>query len=244
MANPVSINPLANINILDSIGTFGSIALVIGIAIVIMVLLAGFLFLMIIRKQYWINIHVFRLIGNIPTRVATYKAKEVPFGLAGDKLWRVAPQGMFSLPFKIIKWLPVGKIQSAPREWWYWIRSDGEWINFDLQDIDEISKKAGVRFVQEDMRLQRLATERLLEQRLMDKSFWEKWKDTIMLIIFFLVIAVCMVLLFYQWGKLLDKTLPLVEAITKSLNIVTNTCGQEFMNRTSQAGASGLVPVG
>ena len=58
---------------------------------------------------------------------------------------------------------------------WYYIREDGEWINFKQINIDEESRKMNVKFVQEDMRLQRLATERILEQRLLNKSFWEKY---------------------------------------------------------------------
>ena len=143
--------------------------------------------------------------GGVPQRVATYSAREVSFGMAGDRLWKVAPLGMFK--FRTIKWIPVGKLQSAPRLFKYWIREDGEWINYQDKDIDEISKKMGVRFVQEDMRLQRLATERLLEQRMLDKTWWQKWESTIMTIMMFLVVAICMVIMFYQFGKIQEQQL-------------------------------------
>jgi uncharacterized protein YoxC len=57
-----------------------------------------------------------------------------------------------------------------------------------------------------------------------------------MTIIFFLVIAVCMVIIFYQWGKLLDKMTPAMDKLSKSLDIVTRTC---FVNET---GGTGLIP--
>jgi hypothetical protein len=238
MATPdlAGLNPLGKINLGGSLGTFASILLVFFISIVVLGLIAGIIYMNSVKKKFWIKIHVFRLVGNVPTRVAIYVAKEVNFGMAGDKLWKVAPNKALGMMFSTIKWIPVGKLQTARNEFWYWIREDGEWINFIQSDIDEISKKAGVHFVKEDMRLQRLATERLLEQRLMNKSFWDKWGNTIMTIIFFLVIAVCMVIIFYQWGKLLDKMTPAMDKLSKSLDIVTRTC---FVNET---GGTGLIP--
>jgi len=238
-----SINPFANIGGMGSIGTYGSIALIITIAVVIIGLIGGLIYWRSVKKSYWIRIHVFRLIGNIPTRVAIYSAREVPFGMAGDKLWKVAPNGMFKFP--VVKWLPVGKIQTAPREFWYYIREDQEWINFTLADLNDIQRKAGVRFVQEDMRLQRLATERLLEQRLMNKTFWEKWGTTIMLIIVFLVVAICMVVIFYQFGKLMEKFSAVEQTQLETAKILLRTFGDNYINtalNSTYAGGSGLIP--
>ena len=62
--DPVSlsaINPLANVNLGSSMGTLGSIALVIGISIVILGLGALLVYWRITKKAYWINIEVSRL---------------------------------------------------------------------------------------------------------------------------------------------------------------------------------------
>jgi hypothetical protein len=77
----------------------------------------------------------------------------------------------------------------------------------------------------------------------MQKTFWEKWGNVIMTIIFFLVTAVCMVIIFYQWSKLIDKMIPLVDALTKSLAIVEKTC-PAFTNITVGGGTTptGLIP--
>jgi hypothetical protein len=239
-----SVNPLSGIGggILG-LGSMGTILLVIAISVVIIGLIAGIVYWYFVKKAYWIKIHVFRLIGNIPTRTAIYSAKEVPFGMAGDKLWRVASSGMWKI--RAIKWLPVGKIQSAPREFWYYIRDDQEWINFQMSDLNEISKKAGARFVQEDMRLQRLATERLLEQRLLQKSFWEQYGAMVMTIILFLVMAVCMVIMFYQFSKFLDKTGEVQSVQLETSRILYATFGDRYqlVNGTISSGGTGLIPV-
>jgi len=243
MPSASSLNPFANIGVGGSIGTYGQIALIITIAVVVLGLVGLLVYWRIVKKSYWIKIHVFRLIGNIPTRVAVYSAREIPFGMAGDKLWKVAPSGMFK--FNTIKWLPVGKIQTAPREFWYYIREDQEWINFSLDDLNDIQKKAGIRFVQEDMRLQRLATERLLEQRLMKKDFWEKWGATIMLVTLFLVMAICMVIIFYQFGQLLEMFTNVEATQLETSKILYKTFGDSYINgalNSTFGGNQGLVP--
>ena len=219
MADPITsqlsgMNPFTNFNI--GIGTFGNIALILLVTIMIMALIGLLVFFFAVKKSYSIRIPVYKLIGNTPTRVNTFFAKEVPFGMAGDKLWRIAPKG-FAMPFKIIKWLPVGKYQSAPNEFSYWIRQDGEWINFSFTNIDEKSGNMGIKFVQEDMRLQRLATEKLLEQRLLNKGFWEKYGLIIGYVFFFLVITICMIIIFYQFSKIIEKLSGLVGVLVTAL---------------------------
>lgn len=243
MVEVSDLNPFANVNLGGSLGSFGSILLVIVIAVVIIALIGLLIYWRTVKKKYWITIEVSRLIGGRAMRVATYCAREVPFGMAGDKLWRVCGLGMFA-KFNVIKWLPVGKIQSAPRVWKYWIREDGEWINYGDENLDELSKKMNVRFVQEDMRLQRLATERLLEQRLLNKSFWEKWGATIMMIILFLVLAICMVIIFYQFSKLLDKFAQVESTQLETARILYRVFGENYGSNFTGGGNSGLVPVG
>jgi len=242
MPDASSLNPFANINLGASTGSLGAIAVIIVIAVIIIGLIGFLIYWRSVKKAYWIKVHVFRLIGNVPTRVAIYDAREVPFGMAGDKLWKVAPSGMFK--FKVIKWLPCGKIQTAPREFWYYIREDGEWINFSLKDLNEMQRLAGVRFVSEDMRLQRLATERLLEQRLMNKTFWEKYGTIIMTVIFFLVISVCMVIIFYQFGKIQDQQLENEKVQFETAKILLRVFGDNYINNAlnSSGGSGSLIP--
>jgi len=246
MADPVtfaSVNPISSVNLGGSMSSMGSTLLVVAIAVVILALVGGLIYWRTVKKAYWISIQVSRLIGGKPQLVAIYSAREVPFGMAGDKLWRVASSGMWKI--KTIKWLPCGKLQSAPRMWKYWIREDGEWINYQDDNIDEISKKMGVRFVQEDMRLQRLATERLLEQRLMNKTFWEKYGTIIMTIIVFLVVAVCMVIQFYQFSKLLDKFAQVEQLQFETAKILYKTFGENYINSAinGTGGTQGLIPI-
>lgn len=241
MASPLSsLNPLNGVNL----GT-GNTWLWIGIIVVMGILIIGGIGALVlinwVKKQYYIKIRVSRLVGNVPTEIATFSARVIGFGRAGDVLWRVAPAGI--MKFKTIKWLPSGKLQSSPNLFKYWIREDGEWINYIDSNLDEISKTMGVKFVQEDMRLQRLATDRLLEQRLMEQSFWQKYKEAIFLLIFFLVFAVAIAIVLFQLSGLIDKISPLAPQISSAVKQLTdsNTMLQKYCHINTTTGGQ-LIP--
>lgn len=212
------LNPFSNFNFGWG-GVTGTVALfIIGVLI-----LAGIVVLIILwkrKKQYWIKIPLFRVVGNVPTKVKTYKAKVFPIGKAGDRLWYVS---------KAKKFIAPATLQSAPNEFWHWEREDGEWINFTLGNLDEVMKKAGVKYIHQDMRSQRIATANLLEQRLMKKGFLEKWGVVIGYVIFFLVITVAVVINLYMMGKVIQQMNPLVKMLTEAL-------------AESEGGNKGIVP--
>jgi len=163
------------------------------IIIVIFGLVGWIIYWQITKKQYYIKIPLYKLVGNIPTRVGTYSCKIFPIGKAGDSLW-------FCKGIK--KFIPPATLQSAPNEFWHWEREDGEWINFTMSDLDVIQKKAGAKYIHQDMRSQRIATNNILEQRLINKGFWEKYKDMIVHLIFYVVVMVCMIVIFWQWSDI------------------------------------------
>ena len=204
-------------------GSVGTIALVIVIAIVLVILIAVSVLLVMRKRTYIYSIHIWKTIGNTPTRVGVYRAKMIPIGRAGDQLLYVG---------KLKKYLPPPTIQSASNEYWFYIREDGEFINFGMEDLDAVSKKAGVKFIHQDMRMQRLATDRLLEQRLMQKSFWEKWGDMIGMAILYIVIAVALTIFLFQYGKIVTQTGALLET------------AHRYMLESQGKGESGqLVPI-
>jgi uncharacterized membrane protein len=94
------------------------------------------------------------------------------------------------------------------------------------------------------MRLQRLATERLLEQRLLNKTFWEKWGTTIMMIVVFLVISICMVIIFYQFGKVVDKQAQNEAVQLEITKILYKAFGDRYIENAinSTGGTEGLIP--
>ncbi len=156
------------------------------------------LYFYLMNKQLKYTIPLYKMIGGKPMEIATYKAKDFKIGYAGDKLWFVP---------KAKKYIMAGTIQSGKSKFLHFEREDGEWVNFGLEDIDKAMKTAGARYIQSDMRAGRIAISNILEARFKGKeSFWEKYGSMITQTIFYLIVSVSMVIIFYQWGGIIDRT--------------------------------------
>ena len=200
-----SANPFGKFNI--SAGFIGNALILFVICIAILGGIGWLIWWRISSKAFYIKIPLYRLVGNVPTRVASYRAKKFAIGKAGDYLWYVKG---------IKKFIAPATIQSAPNEFWHWEREDGEWINFALSDLDVSQKKAGIKYIHQDMRSQRIATANILEQRLINKGFWDKYKDMIVHLLFYMIVMICMVVIFWQWSDITDKVGGLVSTLIQA----------------------------
>lgn len=203
------LNPIGSV----SMGNVGTVLLVFFVAILILGGIGALIIMHFRKKQFKYKIPLTKKVGNKTIKVATYFAKDFPIGKAGDKLWFVKG---------VKKYISPATLQTAPNEYTHHEREDGEWVNVEYPDVDEQMKALKVKFLHQDMRANRLATDRLLEQRLMKKGFWEKWGVVIGYVIFFLVITVSMVIIFYQWSGVITQFSEIVskmDAIIEKQNV-------------------------
>jgi small-conductance mechanosensitive channel len=204
-----------------NLGAIGNVLLIFFIAILIFGLLGVGIFMYINNKKYKYKVPLLRTVGNSVIRVGTYKAKDYKIGNAGDKLWYVRG---------VKKYIPPATVQTAPNEYTHFEREDGEWINIGLPNIDERLKELGVKYVHQDMRANRIAISNLLEQRFTKKSFWDKYGNMIMNVVFYLVVAIAMVIIFYQWSGIVDKTGALIGQI------------QQLMEEANSNNPNAIIP--
>ncbi len=203
MVDFAELNPLKNFDI--GIGVIGSALLVLFIAVLIICLIGVIIFLYLNKRKYKYKIPLTKKVGERTVKVKTFLAKDFPIGRAGDKLWFVKG---------IKKYIMPATLQSGANEFTHHEREDGEWINVEYPDVDLHMKQMGVKFVQQDMRSNRIAISDILEQRFKDqKTFWEKWGNMIMQLIFYLVVTMMMIVIFYQWSDIVDKTSILVDQL-------------------------------
>ena len=67
-------------------------------------------------------------------------------------------------------------------------------------------KIAKVKYLQQDMRSQRIAISNILDQRFANKqTWWDKYGNLVTYTIFYLVVAISMVVIFYQWSNIAEK---------------------------------------
>jgi len=142
------------------------------------------------NKKFNKTIRAFQKVGSDVALIITCKGMFQRVGNAGD-FWLVLKGGLK-------KTLPRPRKQMAPNEFWYFIRDDGEWVNFSLKDFDAEMRKAGAYFVDEDMRLQRLGIQKNLQERFQKISFWDKYGGMIMNLMYMVVTVVLLVVLFKE----------------------------------------------
>ena len=129
MVEVSDINPVSGLDM----GSMGMVLLIFFLAVLIMGLIGLGIWMYLARKQLKYTLPLYKRIGNKVIRVAIYKAKDFKIGRAGDKLWYVP---------KVKKYIGCGILQTAPNEYTYFEREDGEWINIEMPDVDEQMKKA------------------------------------------------------------------------------------------------------
>jgi len=104
----------------------------------------------------------------------------------------------------------------------HWEREDGEWINFVMGDLDKSQKQAGVKYIVQDMRSQRIATNNILEQRLLNKGFWDKYKDLIIHLGFYLITTIMLVIIFWMWSDIVTDVAGLVDKLDTLITKMEN----------------------
>lgn len=154
--------------------------------------------------KYNIKIKLYKRVGGRIKPTGDDVGMLQRIGSAGD-YWLVTK--------KFKKKLPRPRIWIEKNLCWYYEREDGEWINFELGDIDDQMKQAGAYYVDEDMRLQRLGIQKNLEERHKKLTFWQQYGTTIMMVIFVVIVTICLVVLFKEL-----KALP--QAMTSSAEAV------------------------
>jgi len=79
------------------------------------------------KKDYKFKINTMRVINGITTPAINYKAKEVTIPNTSIKVFKIQGQKMY---------LPRGTIETG-RMFLIFIRSDSEWMNVGLEDINK-----------------------------------------------------------------------------------------------------------
>lgn len=207
----MSFNSVGNYILVFAVGVLGAIILGVGA------------FWFISYYKWRVNVVLYRKINGKIVPVGKFKGMIQRLGKAGDT-WLAVKNG---------KRLPRPKLWQGKFLVWYYEREDGEWINFELGDIDTQMKQVDASYVEEDMRLQRLGIQKNLEDRYVKPSFWDKYGTTIMWVVFIMIVTVCLVILF-------QKLAGLPEAITKSAQAVEKMANSVEMMSARVGG--GVIP--
>ena len=216
------LGPLGNL----SATNLGTILLVLLVSLLVIGLIAWLFYIWYKKRLYNEKVWILGNVGNTPQIKRIDRARFVKIGNAGDRLFHFAKMKRYVVP-------PT--LQSGNHLWIFWEREDGELINVAYEDVDFKQRSMGIKFVDADMRMQRLGIEKNLEHRLQKKSMWEQYGALIVNIIFLVLVTVCLVVLFM---RLEGVSAALTEAVTIAGEVLKEAHG------VNPARPDSLVPVG
>jgi hypothetical protein len=180
--------------------SMGSIMGAVGIGLVIFLLIVVIgvgAYFVIQKKKYNKKLIIFEKINGRwePTRKDT--AMEIRIGYDNDTAFQLK---------KHKKVIPTPRLQMGKRVYWIAIREDGEWINFDLEDIDQNMKQAGVHYLDKEVRYAISGLRKNLKDRFEKKNVWAQYGVMLASIGFIVILGIMMFLLFDKWIELANTT--------------------------------------
>lgn len=198
--------------------------LVILIGILVLALLGTITYFIATKIMYNNKVVLFRKVGN----------KTMLIGDDWGKVERISADGTHWLRTKRFKKVvqrptfQMGFVRTMfglKPIYWFLEREDGMWQNFDLGDIDEELKKAGVHYIHEDMRLSQVTIGNILKSRHKPEGFFARHGDKIVFIIFAALMMVMVIITISQGVKFMgvakDVTAKQGEVIVKLDNILS-----------------------
>ncbi len=203
---------------------------VIGFILTVVIIIVG-VWLFIRTRKFNKTIFIYEKIDGKFRKTGKDKAMEVAFSTAGDTVFYLKRRK---------KYIPNPSLQSGSREYWYFIRRDGEWINFELGDLDEQARKAGAHFLDKEVRFARTQIVKGLKERYDKPGFWKQYGLLVFSIAFIVVIGVMTFLLFDKWVDLARTTVAAVDTAGEVMDKVSKVMG----SLDNICAGSGMRPAG
>ncbi len=220
---------------LPGIGTVNLIATWMTYAVIFIVVslaAAGLAWWWANNRKYYNKIIKFEKVGNTFQDVGVDWAKIVRIGHTGDTVhyWRKG---------KLFR--PTPQIQTGARKFWYFLREDGEWINFGIGDLDRIARELGCVMVITDIRHAKEALRKNLKETYDKPGFLERFGAHIALLSLMFMFAIAVWFAFYQMTDVLNSMSTLTDKVGQFME-TANGILIKIDNVQGGGSGSGLVP--
>jgi len=193
---------------LKGVTSFAMIAIItLLVVIVVGSIFAWWAFSYINKKKFYIKIQLFEKINGRyrPTRVL--KAMELTYSDTGEK-------AIFIKDLKRYRAKPTA--QMGENTYWLALDDENNLVNIEMQDIDFLMREMNVETTETESRANRIAFQKALGDRLKTKeSFWAKYGDTIMKIVYIVLISIAIVFILAKVGNIIGSISGLIDQMTK-----------------------------
>jgi preprotein translocase subunit YajC len=216
-------------NVIPNFSLAGMGTLVVGVILffVIAVLVGGItvwiVYSRLQKKKFNKKIKIWEKIDGRYRPTKEDLAMEIKVGERGDTCFYLK---------KLKTYKPRYNIQTGENIYWVAIREDGEWINIGMEDIDLSMREAKVIYTDADFRYAAAGLHKSFEGRFKkDEGFWKKYGQTILSIIYVLIMGVMLFLCLGQFMKVIgsisnviNSLQPVLDKASQILGAVDNVC--------------------
>lgn len=203
------------------------------ILIVIFVIIAGVIaYFVILRRQYRNKIILFEKINGRWIDTGKDRAMEIVFGDLGMSI-------LFCKKHK--KYLPRPQHQSGIRKFYYRVRADGNWENFEFID-DETPDIQRFHSVEKSISERNVGIRKGLGERYKQSNWLKDHAVMLVSIGFIVIIGIMTWLLFDKWIQLAQTTNAGVEASKKVMETSNQVINKLDILLTKMGVGSGVVP--
>ena len=178
-------------------------------------------------KKHNLTVHFWKTINGNMIEYATQKAMFQSLGLAGDYWLKTIKN----------KYLVKPRYEYKQGHYNYFEKEDGEFINFKFRDLNRDLKEAKSYFLDEDMRLTRIAIQKNLKDRLDTQGFWSKYGLVIGIGILIVMQGIFGIMEIKALGKVSDGLQSASQTFDRAAKM-----NEDAMNRVTATTSSGLVP--
>lgn len=206
-----------------NMGAVGTVMIWFAVIIILAIVTAVLSYLYVMNKKFNKKIVIFARVNGVFQDVAKDRARVIKVGRGGDTafLWKKA---------KAVR--PTPSLQTGINTYWYFLRADGEYINFCPGDLDQMMRELGANFSDKELRYAKAGLQKLLKDAYDKTGFWEKYGGVMAFGILILLLGVAMWLNAAQTIKInaglagITKDLSLVvEEVGRLLSAMDNICG-------------------
>jgi len=158
-------------------------------------------------KKFKYKIVIWDNISGVWVPKSKDRGMQVKLGTAGDVILYV---------LKNNKRLPMPELQAGLNTYYFYIRKDGEWINFVMDDLDELAHKMGAKFLDKEMRYARVQLQRAFNERHEPKKNWLAENASLIFnVVAFTLMGVFLWLIVREIPAIIDRMGPVLDSAIK-----------------------------
>lgn len=165
------------------------------------------------KKSYNKSIHIFTEVNGMTVPDSQDMAREIVLPFTSVRAFYLR---------KLKIYLPRPSISTGKDHYWFYVRADGEWLNFTLTSLDQELKRLKLRFDHTDMRMANASLKKLVEKSYKKTNWLKEYAPYIGMAILILMLGIVAFLVVGEAGKITGSLGGIADNLAKTTEEVAN----------------------